>query len=133
MALTYVLLLCSLGTPAAQAHAFGARYDLPLPLDLYLAGAGGAVALSFVIMALVFHSPPARGRRLRIDLLRFWPVGVLLHPLVITVLQIISVGLFFLVLSAGFFGTQDALKNFAPIFVWIIWWVGLAYVAALVG
>ena len=117
----------------ARAHAFGQRYDLPLPLDIYLAGAGAAVALSFVIMALVFRAPPARTGRLGIDLLRFGPLHVLLHPAVIAVLQGISVGLFLLVLAAGFFGTQDTLKNFAPTFVWIIWWVGLAYVAALAG
>lgn len=117
----------------AHAHAFGARYDLPLPLDLYLTGAGGAVALSFVIMALVFRAPPVPGRQRRIDLLRFRPLGVLLRPAVMAVLQLISVGLFVLVLAAGFFGTQETLKNIAPAFVWVIWWVGLAYVAALVG
>ena len=116
-----------------QAHAFGARYDLPLPLELYLAGAGGAVALSFVIMALVFRLRPPHTDRLRIDPLRFRPMRVLLHPAVIGVLQAVSVGLFFLVLAAGLFGTQDTLKNIAPAFIWIIWWVGLAYVAALVG
>ncbi len=117
----------------ARAHAFGQRYDLPLPLELYLAGAGAAVALSFVIMALVFRAPPARGGRPGIDLLRFGPMRFLLHPAVIAVLRVISVGLFLLVLAAGFFGTQDSLENFAPTFVWVIWWVGLAYVAALAG
>ena len=121
------------GTPPAAAHAFGARYDLPLPLDFYLAGAGAAVALSFVIMALFFRSPLARARRLGFDLLRFRPMAALLHPAVVTLLQTISVGFFLLVLAAGFFGTQDALKNIAPTFVWVIWWVGLAYVASLVG
>jgi hypothetical protein len=52
---------------------------------------------------------------------------------VIAVLQGVSVGLFLLVLAAGFFGTQDTLENFAPTFVWIIWWVGMAYAAALAG
>ena len=116
-----------------QAHALGARYDLPLPLDLYLAGAGGAVAFSFVIMALVFRAQAAPANRPRIDLLRFGPLRLLLHPAVIGVLQAISVGLFLLVLAAGFFGNQDTVKNIGPTFVWIIWWVGLAYVAALVG
>ncbi len=41
--------------------------------------------------------------------------------------------LFLLALAAGFLGTQDTLKNIGPTFIWIIWWVGLAYVAALVG
>jgi hypothetical protein len=117
----------------AEAHAFGARYDLPLPLELYLAGAGAAVALSFVIMALVFRVRPAHTDGFRIDLLRFRPAHVLFHPVVIGVLQAVSVGLFLLVLAAGLFGTQDTLENIAPAFIWIIWWVGLAYVAALVG
>ena len=120
-------------SPAARAHAFGQRYDLPLPLDFYLAGAGGAVALSFVIVALIFRVPPPVGGRKGIDLLRLRPVGIVLHPAVIAILQAISVGLFLLILAAGFLGNQDPIQNFAPTFVWIIWWVGLAYVAALVG
>ena len=132
MALAIATLVALLRAAPVQAHAFGARYDLPLPLDLYLAGAGAAVALSFVIMALIFRSP-SPGRRLEIDLLRLRLSGVLLHPAVIAFLQAISVSLFLLVLAAGFFGSQDASKNFAPTFIWVIWWVGLAYVAALVG
>jgi len=126
--------LAALPTAApARAHAFGARYDLPLPLDLYLAGAAGAVALSFVIMALVFRSRPTRARRQGIDMLRLRPMAALLHPAVVTLLQTISVGLFLLILAAGLFGNQDPLKNIAPTFVWVIWWVGLAYVASLAG
>src|SRR5437016_5219640 len=34
----------------AQAHGFGQRYDLPLPLSLYLLGTAAAVVLSFVIV-----------------------------------------------------------------------------------
>ena len=42
---------------AAAAHGFGVRYDLPVPLWLYLAGAGSAVALSFVAIALFAGAP----------------------------------------------------------------------------
>jgi hypothetical protein len=124
-----------LGAAPVQAHAFGPRYDLPLPLDLYLVGAGCAVGLSFVIMALVLHGRPADTDRLRIDLLRVGPMQVLfhLHPAVTAVVRSVSVGLFVLVLAAGLFGAQDTLDNLAPTFVWVIWWVGLAYVAAMVG
>jgi hypothetical protein len=132
LALPATALIVLLKAAPAWAHAFGARYDLPLPLELYLAGAAAAVALSFVIMAFV-HVRPAHPDRLRLDLLRFAPMRVLLHPAVTGALQAISVGLFFLILAAGLFGTQDTLENIAPAFVWIIWWVGLAYVAALVG
>ena len=51
-ALSCAALTMLLWAAPARAHAFGQRYDLPLPLDFYLAGAGGAVALSFVIVAL---------------------------------------------------------------------------------
>ena len=37
---------------AALAHALAPRYDLPLPLWHYLAGAAASVALSFVVVAL---------------------------------------------------------------------------------
>jgi hypothetical protein len=117
----------------AEAHAFGPRYDLPLPLDLYLAGAGAAVALSFVVMALFFRSLLEPGEEPRTDLLRFGALRALLHPLVQGGIRAVSLALFVLVLAAGFFGDPETIRNFAPTFVWIIWWVGLAYVAALIG
>ena len=117
----------------AQAHAFGARFDLPLPLSFYLAGAGGAVAFSFVIMAMVFRTSSTQADRWYVELFQFTPVCILTHPLVVGILQAISVSFFFLILSAGFFGTNDTLQNIAPTLVWIIWWVAFVYIAALVG
>src|SRR4030095_62075 len=35
--------------------------------------------------------------------------------------------------AAGVFGSQNPTRNLAPIWVWVIWWVGFAYVSALVG
>src|ERR1700681_1632959 len=58
---------CSLALPA-HAHGFGQRYDLPLPLSLYLFGTAAALFLSFVIVGLFArHAPGARGYP-RIDL-----------------------------------------------------------------
>ncbi|MDJ0950819.1 MAG: hypothetical protein QNJ94_18055 [Alphaproteobacteria bacterium] len=116
-----------------RAHAFGPRYDLPLPLELYVAGAGAAVALSFVIMALIFRGQRAHAGSMKFDLLRLGPLRMLVHPVAIGFLQTASVGLFLLLLAAGLSGQQDPTRNFAPAFVWIVWWVGLAYVAALAG
>jgi hypothetical protein len=118
------------GVSPAWAHAFGARYDLPLPLELYLVGAGGAVAFSFLIMVLSYDRPP---RRISIDLQRFPSARWLRHPFVAGVLKLVSVGLLILVLATGLFGNQDPARNFAPTFIWIVWWVGFVYVAALVG
>lgn len=121
------------GTVPALPHAFGARYDLPLPLELYLIGAGAAVALSFVVMALVFRTHPADTAPPWGNLSTLAPIRALAHPVSMACVKAVSAGLFLVILAAGFFGTQDADKNIAPAFIWIIWWVGLAYVAALIG
>ncbi len=116
----------------ALAHAFGQRYDLPAPLWIYLSGAGAAVALSFAVMALtirrtaVFAAPAFS---LSSTHLGRW----LSHTFFVGFLQALSVALFLLVLATGFIGVQNPLKNFAPTMVWIIWWIGLAMVSALLG
>jgi hypothetical protein len=47
--------------------------------------------------------------------------------------QALAVGLLALVVSAGVVGEQNPTRNLAPIMVWVIWWVGFAYVSALLG
>jgi len=109
----------------AAAHAFGARYDLPLPLDLWLAAAGLAVALSFLVFALALRRGGGAPTP-RLALLR-------LHPLALEALHAISVCVFFAVIAAGLFGTQDPFRNLAPAFVWIAWWIGFTYLSAAAG
>jgi hypothetical protein len=117
----------------AFGHALRQRYDLPIPLGLYLAGAGAAVALSFGVMALFTRRPSRRDTYPRVNLLRVRAFRMLAHPSVLFPCRLLSVGLFALVVLAGVFGNQNPFKNFAPIAVWVVWWVGLAYVSALVG
>jgi len=117
----------------AFGHALRQRYDLPIPLGLYLAGAGAAVALSFVVIALFTRRPLWRDTYPRVNLLRFLPFRMLAHPSVLFPCRLLSVGVFALVVLAGAFGNQNPFKNFAPTAVWVIWWVGLAYVSALIG
>src|SRR5215831_18933384 len=62
------------------AHGFGQRYNLPLPLSLYLFGAAGAVVVSFIIVGLFVRGGAARScfdRRL--DLTRYGIGRVILH------------------------------------------------------
>jgi hypothetical protein len=124
--------LCALAVPAG-AHGFGQRYDLPLPLSLYLFGTAAAVVLSFVVVGLFArHTPGARGYP-RIDLPAHWPGRWLGHPVVLALLKLIAAGVFILTVTAGFCGSQDPYRNIAPTLVWIIWWVGLAIFSAFVG
>jgi hypothetical protein len=118
---------------SAHAHAFGQRYDLPVPLTLYLIGAAAAVLLSFVVFAAFIRYAPRQQSYPRVNLLRYGVGRLLAHAAVIYALRLAGVALFTLVVLTGFYGDQRALYNLAPTFIWIIWWVGLAYLSALAG
>jgi len=124
--------LC-LSTNAADAHAFGQRYDLPLPLIYYIVGAGAVVALTFVVMALFVREPADRQGSQRWAPWRGSLVLGQAGRLAGRLLQVTSVLIFAVIIVAGFFGEPNPTRNFAPTFVWVIWWVGLVYVQALVG
>lgn len=121
-----------LGGPA-YAHGFGERYDLPVPLELYVVGAGAAVGLSFVVVGLFVKGSPNVHDYPRFNVLN-WRLGrVLTHPIIAISLRTLSVGLLILIVIAGITGTDKPTMNFAPIMVWVIWWVGTAYASALIG
>lgn len=120
-----------LATPAS-AHGFGERYELPLPLSLYLFGAAAAVAVSFVIAGLFMRQPKVRATP-RIDLLAY-PVGRLIaHDGFVLAFKLVALTLFFVTILAGFIGSQNPYRNIAPTLIWIVWWVGFAYVSAFAG
>lgn len=115
-----------LWTTQAEAHAFGARYDLPLPLGLYLAAAGTAVAASF-LGALVFLRA-GRTRTLHLDLRL--PAGA--SHAVSRMLGLAGVLGLAVLLGAAFLGPQEAVHNLATVWIWVIWWVGFFLFSALV-
>jgi len=115
---------CFTAVPAS-AHAFGQRYDLPVPLLLYLVGAAATVLLSFVMMALL-----SRGRNLEFNLPEYSFANA---PFGRVLAQVILVALLILVVTAGFLGVDNPQRNVAPVMVWIIGWIGIAYICALIG
>ncbi len=125
--------LVPLAAGPAVAHAFGARYDLPVPLSIYLTGAGAAVFLSFVVMMIFDRRAPGLRGYPSIDLLATAPGRRLAHPAFLLALRIFSVAIFALVLATGLLGTSHTIENFAPTLVWVLWWVGMAYISALLG
>ncbi len=123
---------CAAAAPAA-AHGFGQRYELPLPLTLYLYGAAAAVLLSFAVFGLFVQRAPARRTDARVDLLAGRLGRIIGHPAVALLLRLVVLALFMLVILAGLIGEQNPYRNIAPTLVWIVWWVGFAYVAIFVG
>jgi hypothetical protein len=118
--------LCAALPVGAYAHGIDERYDLPAPLEYFIAGATAVVAISFAIALVFARAAPAGAsapRRFRIDALPALHVAARTLGLVLLAATIV----------AGLFGTRDPVMNLAPTLVWIVWWVGLTIVCACVG
>ena len=129
---TAALAICELSAPAS-AHGFGQRYDLPLPLSLYLYGTAAVVVVTFIIVGLLVRRIGEAPHRPRIDLLDLGAARIAAHPGTILLLRLVAVGFFVITVTAGFVGNQNPYQNIAPTMVWIIVWVGFAYVSAFLG
>lgn len=100
------------GAPPALAHGFGQRYDLPVPLWLYLYGAVGAVLLSFVVFGLFVGERGAARGYPRLNLLQFGLLrATLASRAFVSGLRVVSVALFGLVVLTGLFGDQTPVLN----------------------
>jgi len=115
------------------AHGFAQRYDLPVPLGLYIGGAAAAVAFSFIVIAFF-----VRGERIVIHYPRFDlltnPIGrFLASSFLIQALRFCSIGFLGVVIAGGFYGPENPFENIAPTAIWVIWWVGFAYLSGLAG
>ncbi len=66
--------------PYAIAHGFGERYDLPVPLWLWVVGAGATIVLTFAVIVLFPQSRALHPEGPRINLFRVWAcVGSLIR------------------------------------------------------
>ena len=129
---TAALCVAAAALPApASAHGLVQRANLPIPEWLFVYAAAAVLILSFVALAILWPEP-----RLERDRWRPLASGVG-RPLASRVVEIgagaLGVALLALVIVAGFAGSQNALSNFAPTFVFITFWVGVAFASALLG
>jgi hypothetical protein len=133
-ALRIAVIVATLGVAtAADAHGFGQRYDLPLPLSLYLLGTAAAVVFSFVVVGLFVRRAPQPHAYAHFDLLPHSLGRLVASPGLALALKLASLVLFVVAVLAGFRGNQNPYQNIAPTLVWTIAWVGLAYVSAFIG
>jgi hypothetical protein len=116
----------------AQAHGFGQRYDLPIPLSFYVFGAGATVALSFVVAAMFLHTARLPNTYPRLPLLRS-TVSRRWAGRLVVVSRTLAAAYFILIIAAGLFGAQTPLRNIIVVSVWIIGWVAISLCSALVG
>jgi len=122
-----------LSSQPAAAHGFGQRFDLPLPLWLWVTGAGATIVLTFIVIAIFVRERPIGSDYPRVNLLQFAPIRWIARPVIVAIIRFLAVMVFLLAICAGFFGVQRAYSNLITTMVWVVWWVGFAFVCALVG
>lgn len=113
-------------------HGIGGIKDLPVPLWLFYYGAALVLILSFVALWALWKQPVlaerSRGRAL--------PAGVqrILRSTALRVgLGATSFGLLVLAAAAGLLGDTTPNENFAPTFVYVVFWLMLVAVVVLFG
>lgn len=123
LAIAGAIALASFAAPATvYAHQLTGRYQAPLPLVVYVAGAALAVAMSFIFV-VIRNAPPAIDERQRTGVVPRWLRAILAGLGTIAWLWIVVQTL------VGGTGTADV----ASLFLWVYGWVGLALVSALIG
>ena len=102
------------------AHGLVGRYESPLPLAVYLSGAGLAVALSFALVLLrdVRATPTGAGE-----------VRVIPSPVRLGLRGLGLLAWLWIAVQALLGGGGDA--DVASLFLWVYGWVGLALVSAV--
>ncbi|WP_143748406.1 hypothetical protein, partial [Mesorhizobium carmichaelinearum] len=114
-----------LPTPAF-AHASDRGHVLLLPTGYYLIGGAFAVAVSFLVLALL----PAA------SLDRFWRRRLPLFTRgdsTRTAISLLSFAGFAILIVAGFFGSRDPLSNPLPLVIWTLLWAGLTLLQGVFG
>lgn len=108
-------------TSMPLAHAFGARYELPIPLIAFLIGAAVVVGISFLVVV---------------------PTRVEAHPTgpdetavrrVSPTAGIVGVAVLALLCWAGIAGTQEIPENILPTAFWVYVWVIVPLLCGILG
>jgi hypothetical protein len=114
------------------AHGIGVVRDLPIPAVYFYVGASLVLVVSFVLLFALWRRPlleaHADGRALP-----QWLSGFVLSQAARVVLGTASVALFVLTLATALFGTRISLLNFAPTFVYVVFWLGVPLLSVLFG
>ncbi|MBZ9940312.1 hypothetical protein LB533_04260 [Mesorhizobium sp. BR1-1-13] len=110
----------------AFAHASDRGHVLLLPTGYYFVGGAFAVAISFLILALLPPEVPDRFWRRRLPFFSFTDSARV-------AVSLISFAGFAIVLTAGFLGSRDPLSNPLPLVIWTLLWAGGTLLQGLFG
>ena len=132
-ALVAAVAVTALAVPAtAAAHGLVGRADLPIPAWLFGWAAAVVLIVSFAALALLWQTPRLEGD----ERFRPLPEGLsfaLINPATEVFAGLIGVALLGVTIWAGLAGVQSPQANFAPTFIYVIFWVGLVLLSILFG
>jgi hypothetical protein len=118
---------------AVFLHGFGVRYDLPIPLPLYLGAAAAVVVLSFVVVAIFasdkLGSAATHYPRAELGFLRGLPRWTWLRALC----GLYGTLFLLAIVVTGFWGPQSPERNPAEYLLWIYFWAGMVVLNGLIG
>jgi hypothetical protein len=109
------------------------RYDLPLPLTLWIIGAACTIALSFLVISIAVRANATVDARRQAYFLGRQIGNGATTAKIRLIAQVLAVAALVLVVTAGIIGDQTPTRNLAPTAIWIAWWVGFSYLSAFVG
>jgi hypothetical protein len=115
------------------AHGIGGQQDLPIPLDLAIAGAIAALVVSFTVLAVAWRTPRydehgTAARSVPADRLD----RLVSAPAFAVALRVFGMVVFLFAVVCAIFGRESTINPvFGIFFVWL--WIGVVVLSVLVG
>jgi hypothetical protein len=119
-------------TLALLAHGIGEIQDLPIPRWMFYYAASLTLILSFVALGVLWKEPRLARRQAGRPLSDHWQ-RLILWPGWRIVFGTISTALLLVVWLAALVGRPDAADNIAPVFIWVVFWLGLVPLIVIFG
>jgi hypothetical protein len=107
------------------AHAFGKRYDLPVPLWLFVFGGALVVFASFLLVLPRAVAPASAGDARLVDRTELRSPA----PVRWIIAGLIAIGL----MVCGWIGSQSVAENIVPTFVWLALWIAAPISCGILG
>lgn len=110
---------------SASAHGIVGKADLPIPVWLFSWTAAIVLVVSFVALSTLWTAPQLQSEHRK----RLFTMPAIVARLA----SFFGVGLFVLVVYAGFAGAQIPNANFSITFVYVVFWIGMPVASVLFG
>ena len=113
-------------------HGLGGVRDLPVPTWLFYWGGAIVLVVSFVALGVLWRDPLLQQKSAGRAVPR-WLDRIALSKVLRVAVQFLSVALFVLVFAAALIGDTDIFDNLAPTWIYIVFWLGVPLLSALLG